>query len=466
MPTNLHLGCLHLSSPSTGLDLALASNAFISTLAACSFLDTPSITNIGSDRIWVAPATSVQLILHISWPYGSFCLDTLSRCLIDALRHAALWDQLNLQPSLAIEPSPDQNTSLRMVLSLTSISQPSTNKKAPVHRLGKDVPCNHLKPPDGLPHWTLDRVHLKFDIKANFRSKKDAMLFEGSTRLESQATHVPSSTDGTKRLVDLIDAALRLAITSLPPKALSGVKVIERSSFKHLDNICPAMWSPGHIEVDSTSIALSWTCTDDDRPRLLPHEHHAMSHSIPQRAHSTSLKEKLREIARQENATVVNNQCPEPQTIQKAVSMRLWQLMQRRLHDPSAGRALKSIKISDSTLPASEHEEDVDDILDLDDDLGPLLVSQASAYLELDDLADDLDLLDSGYGDEWEDFFTDSEVDESLVEDDMLDCSHRYDEQISHDDQSTAINVGPEVPLKSGEKGMLELDDWDDLDML
>jgi hypothetical protein len=52
-----------------------------------------------------------------------------------------------------------------------------------------------------------------------------------------------------EHILGLIDVALRLALTDLPPRALSGIKVTERSSFRHLDEMCPAMWSPGHIEV-------------------------------------------------------------------------------------------------------------------------------------------------------------------------------------------------------------------------
>ncbi|KER00539.1 hypothetical protein AUEXF2481DRAFT_34760 [Aureobasidium subglaciale EXF-2481] len=266
MPTNLDLGSLRLSSPSTGLDLALTSGASISTLAACSFLDTPSITNIESGRVWVAPATSVQLLLDFVWLFVPSSYDILEQRLVNTLRRAALWDQLSLQPSLTIEPSPHQDTSLRIVLSLTSISQPSSNKKASIHRLGKDVPISHLKPPDGLPHWILDQVRLRFDIQTPSRPppiNKDAMLLECSTLPEAQATCVSSSTDDAKHCVDLIDAALRLAITSLPPKALSGMKITERSSFKHLDYVCPAMWSLGHIEVDSMRNGFAQAHTDE-----------------------------------------------------------------------------------------------------------------------------------------------------------------------------------------------------------
>jgi len=78
------------------------------------------------------------------------------------------------------------------------------------------------------------------------------MLFENSTLLEDQVNMNPASSAKTfnpEQIVGAIDVALRLALTNLPLRALSGVKVTEKSSFKHLNDICPALWSPGHIEV-------------------------------------------------------------------------------------------------------------------------------------------------------------------------------------------------------------------------
>jgi len=78
------------------------------------------------------------------------------------------------------------------------------------------------------------------------------MLFENSTLLEDQVNMDPASSAkiiNPEHIVGAIDVALRLALIDLPPRALSGIKITERSSFKHLDDICPALWSPGHIEV-------------------------------------------------------------------------------------------------------------------------------------------------------------------------------------------------------------------------
>jgi hypothetical protein len=166
-----------------------------------------------------------------------------------------------------------------LVISLTSAPCILPIKKQPIHRLGKNVPFSHVKPPDGVPHWTLDQVHLRFDIKSSSQSSTsglDLMLLENSTLLEDQVNMDPASsaeTSNTEQIIGIIDVALRLALTNLPPRALSGIKVIERFSFKHLDDICPAMWSPDHIEVLWTLVvAICCACTDSIFNRLLLHE--------------------------------------------------------------------------------------------------------------------------------------------------------------------------------------------------
>ncbi|THY66691.1 hypothetical protein D6C95_10513, partial [Aureobasidium pullulans] len=249
---------------------------------------------------------------------------------------------------------------------------------------------------------------------------QDCMLFESPTPLD-QGDDASFPTNGGPKfesIVTLIDAALRLAITNLPPKALSGMKITERSSFKHLGDICPAMWSPGHLEAIAS------------RTIFLPTISHAISNSVQQRARSFSLREKLKEVARQETTTASDS----PTAISKAVSIRLWRLMQRRLRDPSAGKGIKSIRISDTTLPMSEPDDEYENVLDIQHELDTLIDWQANGCLELgdmdDDNDDDDDLLYVEYDDEWEDLFTDTEVDVDLLDDEMLD---RFSDQTSGD---------------------------------
>lgn len=338
----------------------------------------------------------------------------------------------------------------------------------PTHRLGKDVPFSHSKPPEGLPHWTLDQVNLGLDIRSPIQpmtADQDSMLFESPTPLD-QGDDASFPTNGglsPESVVTLIDAALRLAITNLPPKALSGMKITERSSFKHLGDICPAMWSPGHLEVTLTDVYELLSIWTDSRPQaiasrtiFLPTISHAISNSVQQRARSFSLREKLKEVARQETTTTTSDS---PTAIQKAVSIRLWRLMQRRLRDPSAGKGLKSIQISDTTLPMSEPDDEYENVLDIQHELDTLVDWQANGCLELGDMDADDDLLDVEYDDEWEDLFTDTEVNVDFLDDEMLD---RFSDQTSGDlCQDLADDLKEMLHLDTTDEEMVEVEDYD-----
>jgi hypothetical protein len=92
MSAPIRLGSLRLSCPSTGLDLALTNNASISTLAQSYSSDAPSLTDIESGRIWLAPTTNAKLSLAITWPSSTSNQhsNALRACLLTALRHAAV----------------------------------------------------------------------------------------------------------------------------------------------------------------------------------------------------------------------------------------------------------------------------------------------------------------------------------------------------------------------------------------
>lgn len=101
------------------------------------------------------------------------------------------------------------------------------------------------------------------------------MLFEDSTPLERQtdsSSPSPAELGNVELVIDLIDAALRLALTNLSSKTLAGKKITEKSSFKHLDDVCPAIWSPGHLEVVLTTVTNTQIDTDQAIHRLLLQE--------------------------------------------------------------------------------------------------------------------------------------------------------------------------------------------------
>lgn len=92
MPAHIDLGQLRLSYPSTGLDLALTSNAFLSTLSSLSAIENLPFASLESGRVWLSANTNVQLLLRITWPALSSSQETnlLKRRLLSALRDAAV----------------------------------------------------------------------------------------------------------------------------------------------------------------------------------------------------------------------------------------------------------------------------------------------------------------------------------------------------------------------------------------
>lgn len=154
------------------------------------------------------------------------------------------------------------------------------SKKVPAHRLDKDVPFAHLKPPEGLSRWTLDQINLDLNITSSLQSTRSQnstllgrpQLLQNAKRLPCSMKHSDSFdeemletaesllSNDLDNIVALIDAALRLAITNLPAKALSGIKITERSSFKHLEDVCPAMWSANYLEVSTQKDCCSVSC--------------------------------------------------------------------------------------------------------------------------------------------------------------------------------------------------------------
>ena len=133
--------------------------------------------------------------------------------------------------------------------------------------------------------------------------------------------------------------------------------------------------------------------------------------------------------------------------------------MQRRLRDPSAGKGLKSIQISDTTLPMSEPDDEYENVLDIQHELDTLVDWQANGCLELGDMDADDDLLDVEYDDEWEDLFTDTEVNVDFLDDEMLD---RFSDQTSGDlCQDLADDLKEMLHLDTTDEEMVEVEDYD-----
>ncbi|KAK4939017.1 hypothetical protein LTR66_015044 [Elasticomyces elasticus] len=204
---------------------------------------------------------------------------------------------------------------------------------------------------------------------------------------------------GANQIADLVDAALRHSMTPEPTKVAAGIKVTSTESFARLSQIAPALWSPGHFPAVSS------------RAVFLPTLSYALSHNVYAGARSSALRGKLEDLARQESSGVLGS-CrndegrssaerteQEKDGLQKAVSVRLWQMMQRRLHDPQAARRLKPLQLA---TPGTQGDADCGaDMLEFEgaangtggfDDL-----LDADGLFEVEDGAEWDELLDDGF---------------------------------------------------------------------
>lgn len=193
------------------------------------------------------------------------------------------------------------------------------------------------------------------------------------------------------------------------------------------------------------------------RAVFLPTISHAISNSVRQRTHSASFKEKLREINRQEQThlrvpqpshTALEGPQIETQPFQRSVSTRLWRLMQRRLRDPSAGRSLKPLQASNSTLPVSDLGEDFDNMLSMVHD-------RESEVVVNPDMSENL--MHADYDSEWEDLFADEAPDDGWLDEDMLDDF--YTETTVDHSQDSAYCFEDMVHLEAFEEQMLDIED-------
>lgn len=79
------------------------------------------------------------------------------------------------------------------------------------------------------------------------------LLDDDTAYFDMDLDNQPPAPDCTvNSIVDLIDAAIRLAISSNHGKLGAGIKVTERQSFRHLTDIAPSLFRPGHVQVRLT----------------------------------------------------------------------------------------------------------------------------------------------------------------------------------------------------------------------
>ena len=154
------------------------------------------------------------------------------------------------------------------------------------------------------------------------------------------------------------------------------------------------------------------------RAVFLPTISHAISHSMRQWCPSSQLKEKLEEITRQERFSHVNiedeesdHQQRQVKSVQQAVTIRLWRLMQHRLRDSFVVKNIDPILTTNlESLPVDE-DADIDDVFNLTDDAEEQTIMQPDTPDEF---------IDSDYESDWGNLFAYTDEDDDCLFEDEL----------------------------------------------
>ncbi|KAL1629664.1 hypothetical protein SLS56_005317 [Neofusicoccum ribis] len=197
----------------------------------------------------------------------------------------------------------------------------------------------HLNPSTGLPQ--------RIDSGTAFT---DDRLSKGGA-----GKHEPEQ-PSPEHILELIDSALRLTICEKPLKLPPGIK-ITRDNVTRLATVAPALWRPNHLKAVF------------ERAPFIPTIAHALSHSLPTNARSTSLKRKAAELLDHHPPAASRAGPLSPEDVQhykgpnfayEAASIGLWNLLQRGDFGSGASGRLKRLKTRPSNVDAyaiGEHDE-------------------------------------------------------------------------------------------------------------
>ncbi|EKG21423.1 hypothetical protein MPH_01221 [Macrophomina phaseolina MS6] len=153
-----------------------------------------------------------------------------------------------------------------------------------------------------------------------------------------------------ERILELVDSALRLAICEKPLRLPFGIK-LTRDNVTRLASVAPALWRAHHLRAVS------------ERSPLIPTIAHALSHSVIANARSDPLKRKAAELLDHykpaDNRTGPLSpddaqQRRDPDFVYEAVSIGLWDLLQRSHFDSGANSRLKPLKTRPRDIDAKD----------------------------------------------------------------------------------------------------------------
>ncbi|KAF2127246.1 hypothetical protein P153DRAFT_387792 [Dothidotthia symphoricarpi CBS 119687] len=163
MPRTIELGRAVLSSPATNLELWLTTLITISPQQDSTNIDQFSSASLlvllSSGDVWVGRGNGLHIDLHLTLrgePLAHRQLQELANNIVKA----PVWEQLKLRPSI---PADAMQTNRTLIINIGHSDDGSSETKAP-HRVLSNVPAADVRPPEGVPKISLDRVRFLMEI--------------------------------------------------------------------------------------------------------------------------------------------------------------------------------------------------------------------------------------------------------------------------------------------------------------
>ncbi|MCJ1244334.1 hypothetical protein MMC30_001532 [Trapelia coarctata] len=197
-----------------------------------------------------------------------------------------------------------------------------------------------------------DEGHVRF-LSAPYFSSSDSQVIElgqAPAQVDLKASRKRTNSDATFKLPDfsaslkLFDASLRYMICNKTFRISPGVKLQDRSTGPKLGEICPALFSPGYLQVMS------------QRNRFISTIAHSMA-SIHGQSTSEMLKSTFAQLSMPDPSNISAPREPSQHMSETdlipTLKARLWILAQKQLYDPKAAQYLKPLTPLDTETLAS-----------------------------------------------------------------------------------------------------------------
>lgn len=150
-------------------------------------------------------------------------------------------------------------------------------------------------------------------------------------------------------ILDMVDAAIRMAISDSRRQLANGISLTGIESFRHLAELVPTLWSPKYLPAIAS------------RAVFLPTISHALDSVCARHAKSQKLDEKGLVLATNRLDTLIDPQVEiSSPSAPTTCSLSLWRALQRRIYDPMTAKRLQPLSTTaNATATDSEPQDEI-----------------------------------------------------------------------------------------------------------